>query len=229
MTAQLPSHAATTDSRVGADTAGGTGWTRAAALTGALFVALVVPGVLLTMGSPSSNASATKVSHYYLTHQHQVGGAGLLVIASVVAGLGFFTYLRIYFRRITGLDWLPSLFLTGAIVFGVSGAIGAGVNLTLSDSPKSFSPDALQALNTLSQNLSWAALCAGLALMYIAMGVVIVRTRILPTWLAWGSWLMALLAVTFFLSFVPFIGVAVWVLVVSVRMAARNPSLGTAP
>jgi hypothetical protein len=36
---------------------------------------------------------------------------------------------------------------------------------------------------------------------------------------------MALLSLTFFASFVPFLVVPIWVLVVSIRMARSNPSI----
>jgi hypothetical protein len=77
------------------------------------------------------------------------------------------------------------------------------------------------------QNLSWAALSSGLCLLYIALGIIMVRTRILPSWLAWVSWLMAALAASFFLSFIAFVAVPIWAIVVSIRLGMRNPSLGT--
>jgi len=206
----------------------GTPWTRAAALTGVLFVVLVVPGVLLSMGSPSDKATAPTIAHYYVTHKGRVGGAGLLVMLSVIVGVGFFVYLRSYFRRITGRDWLSTLFFTGAVLFAISGAVGAGINLALSDKPNTLPAQSLQLLNNLGQNLNWPLTCGGLGLVYIALGIIVVRTRILPAWVGWLSWLMALLSATFFLAFIPFIAVPLWVLPVSIRLAMSNPGVADA-
>jgi hypothetical protein len=44
-------------------------------------------------------------------------------------------------------------------------------------------------------------------------------------WLAWVSWLLGLVAATFFLSFASLIVTPLWVLFVSILLASRNPAL----
>jgi hypothetical protein len=196
---------------------------RAAALTGVVFALCLIGQFILTINTPSTKSSAAKITSYYLSHKSRIGTAGLLTMLAVAFGLGFFLYLRTHLRRRCGVDWLPSLFFTGGVIFAISGAIGGGLNFALADSPEKVSPSGLQTLNMLSQNLSWVALSAGLALMYAAIAIAIVRTGMAPRWVAWVAGLMAVLGVTFFLSFIPFLLTPIWVLVVSIRMATRNP------
>ncbi len=146
----------------------------------------------------------------------------------MVVGLFFLIYLWTYFRRRGGADWMASVFFGGAIVFAVSGGVAAGVGAALIDNPKALSPDTFQVLNTLNQDLNFPLTCIGLALMYFAAGVIIRRTKVLPGWLAWASWVLAVAALTFFLGFIALIGTAIWVIVVGIMMARRNPAMDAA-
>jgi MFS family permease len=203
----------------------GNKWTRVAALSGVVFVVLVVLGIGIGSGSPGTDAKANTIQHYYVTHTGRLGTSAVLSGISVAFGLFFFGYLRAYFRRWAGNEWLSSIFFGGAIIFGVGGALSAGLAFTLTDSPKSLSPGGLQVLNTLSSDLNWASLTIGMIIVFAALGCIIFRSRLVPMWLAWVSWLMAVLAASWVLSFVPLIGMGVWVLIASIRMAVRNPSI----
>jgi hypothetical protein len=203
----------------------GTRWTRIAALTGVAFVVCLVPAVLLTSGSPSSSATAAKVQTYILAHKSHYSLAGLLSVLAVVFGLFFYGYLRAYFRGLPGMEWLASLFFGGAIVFAVAGAFNGGLDLTIGDHPSALNAGSLQLLNTLSMDLAAAALAIGLGVLYICAGFIIYKSRALPVWLAWVSWLLGLVAATFFLSFASLIVTPLWVLFVSILLASRNPAL----
>ncbi len=203
----------------------GTRGTRIAALTGVIFVVLLVPAVLLTSGSPNSNASAVKAQTYILAHKNHYSAAAVLSVLAVVFGLFFYGYLRAFFRALPGMEWLSALFFGGAIVFGVGGTLAAGLDATAGDHPASLSAASLQLLNTLSMDLNSAAVAAGLGVLYLSVGFIIYKSRALPVWLAWVSWLLGLLAATFVLAFVALVATALWVLYVSILLATRNPSL----
>ena len=201
----------------------GTNWTRLAALTGVVF-AVALAASVVGNNEPSSTASAAKVAHYYLVHKHAVNMRALFGAAAVLFGLGFFSYLRTYLRLVSS-HAVTGLYFTGVLVFAVGGVIGAGMQFTLGDSPKSLSPDSLQTLNVLNQNLDWPILSIGLALMYLALGILVVRSRIVPVWLGWLAIVVAIAGGSLFLAFVPLLVTPVWVLVVSIVMAVRNPRL----
>jgi hypothetical protein len=201
-------------------------WTRIAALTGVICVVLLVPAVLVTSGSPSSDASAAKVQIYVLAHKNHYSLGSLLSLLAVVFGLFFFGYLRAFFRNLPGLEWLAALFFGGAIVFGVGGTLAGGLDATLGDSPASLSAGSLQLLNTLSMDFNAIAIAVGLTVLYLSVGFIIYRSRALPVWMAWISWLLGLLAASFILTFIALVATVLWVLYVSILLASRNPVLG---
>jgi hypothetical protein len=203
----------------------GTRGTRIAALTGVIFVVLLVPAVLVTSGSPNSSASAAKVSTYVLAHKNHYSLGALLSTLAVVFGLFFYGYLRGFFREQPGLEWLAALFFGGAIVFGVGGALAGGIDAALGDSPASLSAASLQLLNTLSEDLNVVAISVGLGVLYLSAGFIIYKSRALPVWLAWVSWLLGLAAASFLLTFFALVATVLWVLYVSILLATRNPSL----
>jgi hypothetical protein len=203
----------------------GTRGTRIAALTGVIFIAFLVPAVLVTSGQPNSKASAAKVQTYVLAHKNHYSVGALLSVLAVVFGLFFYGYLRAYFRGLPGLEWLSALFFGGAIVFGVGGAMAAGLDATTGDHPGSLTGASLQLLNTLSTDLNSGAVSVGLGVLYLSAGFIIYKSRVLPVWLAWVSWLLGVLAATFVLSFIALAATVLWVLYVSILLATRNPSL----
>lgn len=203
----------------------GTRSTRLAALSGVLFVAFLVPAVLLTSGSPGSGASAAKVQQYFVAHKSRFGAAAWLSILAVVFGVFFYGYLRAYFRKQSGMEWLSSVFFGGAITFAATGAIGAGVDALVADNPRALTASSLQLVNQMEMDLNYPAICAGLAILYIAAGFVIHASHALPGWLAWASWVLGLLAASFFLGFFALMAMAPWAVIISIILASRNPSL----
>ena len=202
----------------------GSGWTRAAALTGVVFAVALTSSVLGGGNEPSTTSSAAKVAHYFVVHKDQVNRHALFGAIAVLFGLGFFSYLRTYLRP-RGGNALTGLYFTGVLVFALGGAIGNGIQFTLGDAPKSLSPDSMQTLNALSSDLNWPIVAVGLALMYFALASIILRTRILPAWLGWVTLLMAITSASLFFAFIPLLAAPLWVLVVSIVMAVRNPEL----
>jgi len=205
----------------------GTKSTRLAALSGVLFVAFLVPAVLLTSGAPGSGASATKVQQYFLAHKSRFGAAALLSVLAVAFGTFFYGYLRAYFRKQRGMEWLSAIFFGGAIIFAATGAMGAGVDALVADHPSALTASSLQLVNQMEMDLNYPAICAGLAVLYIAAGFIIHASKALPGWLAWASWVLGLAAASFFLGWFALMGMALWAVIVSVILASRNPSLET--
>jgi hypothetical protein len=199
--------------------------TRISALTGVIFVVFLVPAVLVTSGSPNSNASASSVRVYVLAHKSHYSVGALLSILAIVFGLFFYGYLRAIFRSRPGMEWLSTIFFGGAIVFGVGGALAGGIDAVMGDSPASLSASSLQLLNTMAMDLNVAALATGLAILYLSAGFLIYKSGVLPGWLAWVSWLLGVLAGSFLLAFFALAATVLWVLFVSIFLASRNPSL----
>jgi hypothetical protein len=188
------------------------------ALTGVLFALLLGLSVAMTLGEPDVK-NATKLQDWAVKHTGALGGAGFVTMLAVIVGLIFLTWLHSNLGRDRG--WLATLFAVGVVTFAVSGGVGAGVDASFGSDAKHLSTGSLQLLASLSQNLNYPMTCAGLVLMYLAAGFLIRRTRLLPGWLAWASWVLAVLAASFFLGFVALFGTALWMIVVSIYLAVR--------
>jgi hypothetical protein len=67
-----------------------------------------------------------------------------------------------------------------AIIWAVSGVLGAGIHAAISDDPKVLSPDSLQLLNALGPNIGYPATCIGLAVMFLGAGAGSVRAHPAP-------------------------------------------------
>ena len=225
MTAQTPPTAPPTERSVAPSTAapGGAG-SRAAALTGVVFVATIVGSVVVGGGSPNTNASSAHITHYYLTHKGRLTASAVLTGIAVIAGLSFALYLRTHLRRHVP-DWMTTLFFTGVVFFAISGTLGAGISIALSDHPQLLTSDGLRLLNNVQQNLNWAPLAVGMALTYIAIGLMIRASSALPNYLAVIAFLLAACGASFVFAFVPFLLTPVFALIASVRLAQRNPDV----
>jgi hypothetical protein len=205
----------------GTEPAARTSSSRWLALSGVLFALLLGAAVTMTSGMPDAK-NAAKVQAWDLKHTNLLSGAALTTLVAVIVGLVFLTWLHSQLAR--GAGWVGNLFLVGAVIFGLSGTVAAGLNAVLGGDAKHLSTGSLQLMASLSQDLNAPMTCAGLALMYLAAGILIRRTGLLPGWLAWVSWLFALLAATFILGFIPLAGSALWMIVVGVYLYVRPPA-----
>jgi hypothetical protein len=100
--------------------------------------------------------------------------------------------------------------------------LSAGVKFALAESPSHTSPAAAQALNLISMDMTSGLLVAGLAIMFFAFGLAILKSALLPAWLGWVAFPLALCALIFPLGFIAFIGAGVWTLIVSIVMWQRT-------
>ena len=204
-----------------------TRWARWAAGAGVLFVIFLVVSFFMT-NTPSSGDSAGKIGHYYLTHDKQVKVSGLLVYLAVFVGLWFYTWLWRYFRSFSGQAVAATVSLVGAVIFGVAGALSAGINFAFTDHTKDLNDGALLALNQLQSDLTYPMTIVGLALFYAGAGVVIYRARAFPRWLAWVSWVFTVAALVPPIAFFVFLATPLWILVVCFLLF-RMPAGALAP
>ena len=158
--------------------------------------------------------------------------SGVVFVALVaVFGVFFYGYVRAYFGQKPGNEWwLSAVFFAGAVIIvGLGASLSSGINVTLTDSPPSFSASSMQLLNTMSQDVNWATVCVGKGVLHLSAGLVVYRSRVLPLGLARVSWIFGLCAASYALSWISLFGTAVWVLVVSIMLAVRNPGIEWAP
>ena len=193
-------------------------------LTGVLFALLLAPAVLMTSGMPQAQHAA-KVQQWDIKHEGLLGLSFILTTIAVIVGLCFLVWLHSRLSR-GNSGWIGNLFFAGVVTFALSGVLSAGVNASLAQDSKHLSTDSLQLMASISQNLTFPTTSAGLAVMYFAVGFLIRRSGVLPGWLAWVSWLFALLATTVLLGFIPLIGSALWMIIAGIYLTVRPPAEG---
>src|SRR5579862_1199670 len=199
-------------------------------ITGLIFFVLVVVSVVLVPNTPNANASLTKLSSFY-THSK----AGLLHVDAIVTGVsvlvGVFWFW--YFR-----DWLiatnaaarrlGTVAFAGALLFAAGGCLAGGMSTALADAADTHATTVgtLQVLNNLNMDLGNTITGAGLAIFLVATAVLILRYRLLPTWLAYWGILAAVAGLV--IGFFGMIGFGIWLIAASVVILKRASHAPTA-
>ena len=172
-------------------------WT---ALSGIVFVVLMLTGAFFVTDVPKADASAQEIAGYLAdsgTHTRNIIGAYLWVLGGL-AFLGFVTGLRGVLRRAEGDPGTLSNLVFGAgvvftAVWSASAVALAAVAYAVefSDAPVS-DPDIVRVLPQLASLL--LLLGGGFAgiLLLLATSTLTFRTGVLPRWLAWFGILVAI-------------------------------------
>jgi hypothetical protein len=186
---------------------------------GVLFVVLLVISFLVT-STPNTNKSPQYLLAWYNKSSHKTALAVSTILAdiAVVFGIFWFGYLRDRFSRSDLGARLAPILLAGAIIFAGGGLLFSGVNFALLDDPKKMLPATVQTLNFLESDIGAAAITVGLSILMWAVGFVILRTRVLPVWLAWVSFVLAVVALAGPIGFFAFLATGVWTLIVAFLM-----------
>ena len=141
-----------------------------APLTGVLFFLVLLASVLIGSNSLSASSSAAKVLAHFKSHHNGAEISGILTVISVFIGVIFYGQLRDYLRlHDRSRGWTATAF-GGVILFAASGALSAGVNFALTDSPSHLSPTAAQVLFLVNQDVSNGLSLAGIALLLFCFG-----------------------------------------------------------
>lgn len=208
---------------------------RWAALSGIVFVVLMLVGAAFVGDVPKGDASAQEIASYLTdsgNHTRNIIGAYLWVLGGL-AFLGFVTGLRSVLRRAEGDPGTLSNLVFGAgvvftAVWSVSAAAIASVAYAVEFSDARVSnPDLVTVLPSLGGLL--LLLGGGFAgiLLLAATSILIFRTGVLPRWLAWLGIVVAVSLVfdVAYMNILPLVG---WVLVASIAMLRRREEIATA-
>lgn len=184
-------------------------------VAGLAFVALVAVAVVTSSNLSTDSTAAQVVAS---VHKHKTGlqlSAFDLGLA-VFEGLFFFWYLREYLCDVASNRRLATLAFAGVILFAVSGALQAGMRLSIADAVDHVDPAVLQALNVLQNDLNMVIGGAGVAVFLVASGIAVIRNGPLPTWLGWAG---VVLGVAGGLFGAP--AAALWIVIASIVILVR--------
>jgi hypothetical protein len=207
-------------------------WT---ALSGIVFVVLMLTGAFFVIDVPAPDASTQEIAGYLAdsgNHTRNIVGAYLWVLGGL-AFLGFVAGLRAVLRRAEGEPGTLSSLVFGAgvvftAVWSVSAVALAAVaySVGLADAPVS-DPDLVRVLPQLGSLL--LLLGGGFAgiLLVLATSMLTFRTRVLQRWLAWFGILVAI-ALVFPVTYMNILPLVAWVLFASVALLMRQDEPATA-
>jgi Domain of unknown function (DUF4386) len=197
---------------------------RFALLAGALAGVILVVGLALTRGDPSSEAAPSEHFTYWRDNRglHQISG---LLLAPLVA------FLLVFFgagvQRVLRRGTPDSSH--GAVAFGAA-LVAAGtfvlVGMLEGAATNAAHQGQHEAAYTLSQlhSYDWVAWNPSFAALLLATGLGVRRTGMLPTWLQWATILLGLSLLTP-LGFFGFILLPAWLVVVGLWLPLRSPAL----
>jgi hypothetical protein len=216
---------------------------RLGAWAGIVFFVLMLVIGLLPGSPPKPSDSAAKIAKYFTDTADEMRIVTYLGGLATVAVLFWLAALYRILRRADSSPVLPVAALAGGVVTAALTAVG-GITLgalTILKLQNGIDATGVRFFYVLGNNLTMAGGFSVVVLLIATAGVV-VRTHVMPTWLAGIAvidavlWLVGAGAVTstkdfiFYFAFAAFIVFAIWVLVVSIMMLrARDGAAAPSP
>jgi hypothetical protein len=157
------------------------------ASTGIVFVVLLVIGFLIvTPTPPDLDAPVGDWTTYYTDHQDAINTAVVIVAVSVFFFIWFLGTLVSALRVALGSPRLPAIAFAGGLIATASFLIVMTAVAVAAHRPDEISPELTRALNDASL-LAGVPGIAGLAALFGAAGLAILRSSLMPDWLGWLS------------------------------------------
>ncbi len=192
-------------------------------LAGPLFVALLVLGGPILVGStPERDASPSQVIAFYTAHRTRERAGAIVLALAFLAFLLLAGTLRSRWRRFERSEPLAGFMLVAAVVAVVGQTITAGVTYAIAQAPDRLTPAAAQTLNLLENDLVLTS-AIGLLAFGISAGLAILRGVELPPRLGWLAIASGILFVIPPAEVLGLLLLLVWVIAVSVLSLRRDP------
>lgn len=197
-------------------------WERLAPLTGVVFIVLgLVANLVIYPGSaPDFVDEPAKIVAFYEDDPSAIMATGMLNLIGSFFLLWFLGSLRSVLRRAETAEGRVSAIAFAGGTAGVALLLAAAsVDLVAAlrvDEQDQIDPAVATALWDISLILFGAAATMAFAVLLVATGVVILRTRTLPVWLGWVSLVIGIGLAIPPISFFVFFGFLAWVLITSV-------------
>jgi hypothetical protein len=180
---------------------------------GLAFVVVLLATIFATPEPPDSTATAAKVAIF--AHQHRSGlylNAYLTSLAVLVAGV-FLWYLREVVAPDLRGRRLANLGFAGGLLFLMGGILNAGAAFAMADVATHADPTVLQMLNIFGQDVGGIA-GGATALLLGATSLAMLRSRALPSWLAYLGLVLAVASFALPMAGLPAVGL--WILVTTI-------------
>lgn len=216
-------------------------WERAAGAGGILFVVLVLVSAFLPGTPPMTSDSAKDIAKFFTDNDDAIRQATFLGILATLPLVWWAAAICRRLGRATGnarLGVMAAIGVTiGAVASGVSGIVYAVVAMLGVDGSGGL--NGTKFFYVLGTNLS-AMVAIGTALLVGSVSAGILRTGMMPKWIAWLGALVALLSVggsligvsgndaVMGLLLASFLGFSLWLVIVSIVMLRTPADAGAA-
>ena len=191
-------------------------------LSGVVFFVTLLVSRLLAKSAPGSKASGAKLLAFYASkHGLMIASATLVVIAAAV-GMVFFGVLRDYLRSQERVRGAAATGFGGALIFLSGALVVGGSTFALTDQTRGLAPAAAQTLNLIRWDTQAALLAGGAAVMLFSFGLAIIKSGLLPRWLGWLAFPLALGALIPAVSTGIASVAALWALAASIAMYLQS-------
>jgi hypothetical protein len=188
-------------------------------LGGLVLVVVLLVSIFATPSTPDATASPAKVARFVLDHRGGLYLNAYVTSLAVLIATAFLWYLReVVAPSIPGRR-LATLGFAGGLLFVVGGIYSAGASFAMADVAKHADPSVLQTLNIFSEDVNSFG-GATTALLMGATSLAILRSKALPSWLAYLGLVFAL--VSFAIPFLGLPGVGLWILVTSIMVLVTS-------
>jgi hypothetical protein len=196
---------------------------RRVGLGGLGLVVVLLVTIFGTPNQPDPTASAATVAKFVHDHQGGLYLNAYLTSLAVLIGTSFLWYLREVVAPAIPGRRLANLGFAGSLLFMVGGIYAAGSSFTMAAVVNHADPNVLQTLNIFSEGVNSFEGDA-IALMIGATSLGILRSKALPSWLAYIGFVLAV--ASFAIPFVGLPGVGLWVLITSIviLVTSKNPA-----
>jgi hypothetical protein len=185
------------------------------ALTGILFVILVIIAFIVGGNTPDVNDSPRDVVSFYIDNDSEQQVAAALLALGCVAFVFFLGTLRQALRAAAGDEGgLSTVALLGGLMIVVGAGIFAGLTFTLGDAADDLPASATLALNALNSDLFFPV-AIGTAAFNLGLGLAVLRHGGLPRWLGWVALVIGIAGLTP-AGFFAFLATAIVIVVASV-------------
>jgi hypothetical protein len=204
------------------------GFTRWAALSGALFVVLWATAYLILGGTVESGNSDAEILAYFGDEGQRARGVVALFVL-LAASLSFIVFLSVLRARLAQVEGGAAVWATAAFGAGLVSTALWAVAAALyvlpylewgSNGGYRLDLDAYRLLSN-AGFIAWVSAGTTMSVLVLATSVLGIRARVVPRWLSWVGFAVAVSLLASFLV-IPVIVLLAWLLTVSITLVWRR-------
>ena len=171
---------------------------------------------------PGETASPAKVAAFYAHHGTSLTAAVFVTAVAMVVFAFFLTALRRALSR-SGRDggYLSIATIVGGAVYISGHLVGGLLILAARDAGEQHADSVAQTLNFINTD-NWTLVVGGLSITALATGIAGLRNRTLPTWLAWVSIVLGVMAIAGPAGAIAFLLTPLWTIALGIVLMRRG-------